>query len=186
YPGSSSVGEYWQNILDRVNAVTEVPATHWDWRLYYDADPRARDRIISKWGGFLQDTPFDPFVFGITPNSLPSIEPLQLYLLEAARQALADAGYADRPFPRTRTAAIIGIGGGGGPLAVSYGFRTCMPLLETIPGVSIDSNEVLAKSAPYMPEWTEDSFPGILSNVAVGRIANRFNLGGPNYAIDAA
>ncbi len=37
-----------------------------------------------------------------------------------------------------------------------------------------------------MPEWTEDSFPGILMNVAVGRIANRFNLGGPNYAIDAA
>ena len=42
------------------------------------------------------------------------------------------------------------------------------------------------KCRPLMPEWTEDSFPGILMNVAVGRIANRFNLGGPNYAIDAA
>jgi acyl transferase domain-containing protein/NAD(P)H-dependent flavin oxidoreductase YrpB (nitropropane dioxygenase family)/NAD(P)-dependent dehydrogenase (short-subunit alcohol dehydrogenase family) len=186
YPGAEGVADYWQNILDRVNAVTEVPATHWDWRLYYDADPRAPDRIISKWGGFLRDIPFDPLAFGITPKSLPSIEPLQLFLLEAARQALADAGYAERPFPRARTAAVLGIGGGGSPLAVSYGFRTCLPLLETVPGLRIDSSEVLAKAAPLMPEWNEDSFPGILFNVAVGRVANRFNLGGPNYAIDAA
>jgi acyl transferase domain-containing protein/NAD(P)-dependent dehydrogenase (short-subunit alcohol dehydrogenase family) len=186
YPGASGVAEYWQNILDLVNAVGEVPATHWDWRLYYDPDPRAADRIISKWGGFLKDIPFDPLTFGITPNSLLSIEPLQLFLLEAARQALADAGYATRPFPRARTAAILGIGGGGSPLAVAYGFRTCLPLLETVPGLDIDGNELVARCANLLPDWTEDSFPGILLNVAVGRVANRFNLGGPNYAIDAA
>jgi acyl transferase domain-containing protein/NAD(P)H-dependent flavin oxidoreductase YrpB (nitropropane dioxygenase family)/NAD(P)-dependent dehydrogenase (short-subunit alcohol dehydrogenase family) len=186
YPRASGVSEYWQNILDRVQAVTEIPATHWDWRLYYDPNPRARDKIISKWGGFLSDIPFDPTTFGITPNSVLSIEPLQLFLLEVSRRALADAGYSDRPFPRERTASILGIGGGGSPLAVQYGFRTCLPLLETVPGLSIDSEEVLEKCRPLMPEWTEDSFPGILFNVAVGRIANRFNLGGPNYAIDAA
>ena len=186
YPGANGLAEYWQNILDRVQAVTEIPETHWDWRLYYDANPRARDKIISKWGGFLQDIPFDPVTFGITPNSLLSIEPLQLYLLEASRRALADAGYSDRPFPRERTASILGIGGGGSPLAVQYGFRTCLPLLETVPGLALDSNELMDKCRPLMPEWTEDSFPGILMNVAVGRIANRFNLGGPNYAIDAA
>ena len=186
YPGANGLAEYWQNILDRVQAVTEIPETHWDWRLYYDPNPRARDKIISKWGGFLQDIPFDPVTFGITPNSLLSIEPLQLYLLEASRRALADAGYSDRPFPRERTASILGIGGGGSPLAVQYGFRTCLPLLETVPGLALDSNELMDKCRPLMPEWTEDSFPGILMNVAVGRIANRFNLGGPNYAIDAA
>jgi acyl transferase domain-containing protein/NAD(P)H-dependent flavin oxidoreductase YrpB (nitropropane dioxygenase family)/NAD(P)-dependent dehydrogenase (short-subunit alcohol dehydrogenase family) len=186
YPRASSVAEYWQNILDRVQAVTEIPETHWDWRLYYDENPRARDKIISKWGGFLKDIPFDPLNFGITPNSLLSIEPLQLFLLEASRRALADAGYADRPFPRDRTATILGIGGGGSPLAVQYGFRTCLPLLDTVPGLAVDSDELMEKCRPLMPEWTEDSFPGILFNVAVGRIANRFNLGGPNYAIDAA
>ena len=58
--------------------------------------------------------------------------------------------------------------------------------LETVPGLALDSHELMDKCRPLMPEWTEDSFPGILMNVAVGRIANRFNLGGPNYAIDAA
>src|SRR5439155_24538585 len=84
YPGALSVADYWQNILDRVYAVDEVPATHWDWRLYYDPNPRAADRIVSKWGGFLKDVPFDPLTFGIAPNSLRSIEPLQLLLLEAS------------------------------------------------------------------------------------------------------
>ena len=83
YPRANGLAEYWQNILDRVQAVTEIPETHWDWRLYYDPNPRARDKIISKWGGFLEDMPFDPLTFGITPNSLLSIEPLQLFLLEA-------------------------------------------------------------------------------------------------------
>ena len=186
YPKAPSLVAYWENILNRVNAVTEVPPTHWDWRLYYDPDPRAADKIISKWGGFLEDIPFDPLVYGITPNSLHSIEPLQLYLLEAVRQALADAGYSDRPFDRERTAAILGIGGGGSPLAVSYGFRTCLPLLDTVAGLGISGDEVLKKADKLLPEWTEDSFPGILVNVAVGRVANRFNLGGANYAIDAA
>ena len=37
-----------------------------------------------------------------------------------------------------------------------------------------------------LPEWTEDSFAGLLMNVAAGRIANRFDLGGTNYTVDAA
>src|SRR6185295_1716324 len=36
------------------------------------------------------------------------------------------------------------------------------------------------------PEWTEDSFAGIILNVAAGRVANRLDLGGVNYAVDAA
>jgi acyl transferase domain-containing protein/NAD(P)H-dependent flavin oxidoreductase YrpB (nitropropane dioxygenase family)/acyl carrier protein len=186
YPKAGGLWPYWENILAKVNAVAEIPPSHWDWRPYYDPDPRAKDRIVSKWGGFIDDVAFDPLKYGITPKSIPCIEPLQLLLLEAVNQALGDAGYLDRPFERERTCAILGIGGGGMPLSVSYGFRTCMPLLESIPGVGVKADDVIAKGEGILPEWTEDSFPGILLNVAAGRVANRFNLGGPNMAIDAA
>ena len=36
------------------------------------------------------------------------------------------------------------------------------------------------------PKLTEDSFPGVLANVIAGRIANRLDLGGVNYTVDAA
>ncbi|QJW93891.1 type I polyketide synthase [Frigoriglobus tundricola] len=186
YPGSTSLWGYWENILAKTNAVIEIPPSHWDWRLYYDPDPRARDKMVSKWGGFMSDVTFDPLKYGITPKSIPNIEPLQLLLLEAVNQALGDAGYLDRPFARERTCAILGVGGGGMPLSVSYGFRACMPLMDTIPGVQTRSDDVIRLGQGILPEWTEDSFPGILLNVAAGRVANRFNLGGPNMAIDAA
>ena len=186
YPKAGGLWQYWENILAKVNGVIEIPPTHWDWRPYYDPDPRARDKMVSKWGGFMSDVVFDPLRYGITPKSIPCIEPLQLLLLEAVRQAVADAGYADRPFNRERTAAILGVGGGGMPLSVAYGFRACMPLLDSIPGVPVKSSQIVELGEGILPEWTEDSFPGILLNVAAGRVANRFNLGGPNMAIDAA
>src|SRR5690606_29057937 len=37
-----------------------------------------------------------------------------------------------------------------------------------------------------LPTMTEDSFAGILSNVISGRIANRLDLGGVNFTVDAA
>jgi len=179
-PQAPSVARYWENILNKVNAIREIPPERWDWRLYYDPDQRARDRICSKWGAFLEDIPFDPTRYGIAPNSLWAIEPLQLLALEVTRWAINDAGYAQRPFPRERTGVILGISGVGG-LGYLYNFRTSLPLF-----FGERSGEILANCPDTFPEWTEDSFPGILMNVAAGRIANRFNLGGTNCTVDAA
>ena len=43
-----------------------------------------------------------------------------------------------------------------------------------------------AAAAGRLPQWTEDSFAGILLNVAAGRVANRFDFGGVNLHVDAA
>ncbi len=183
-PGASSAREFWQNTLRGKDAITEVPEDRWDWRLYYDADPKAPDKVTSKWGGFLPDIPFDPLRYGMPPTSLNSIEPVQLLLLEAVRNALDDAGYASREFARERTAVVLGMGGGAAQLAMGYAFRSYLPMLETVaPEAGAEARE---KAAEYLPEWTEDSFPGFLLNVAAGRIANRFDLGGANYTVDAA
>ncbi len=40
--------------------------------------------------------------------------------------------------------------------------------------------------AELLPALTEDSFPGLLANVIAGRIANRLDLGGINFTVDAA
>lgn len=186
YPGAGNLQQYWSNILKKVYSVTEVPETHWNWKTYYDENPLAKDRICSKWGGFLGDVSFDPFKYGISPAAMKVIEPLQFLVLEAVQHALLDAGYADRPFARERTAAVCGIGGGGGPQATFYGFRACMPLVDSVPGFPMTSQQIIDLCEPLLPDWTEDSFPGFLMNVAVGRVSNRNDLGGPNYAVDAA
>jgi len=176
-PKAGDLRTFWENILAKVDAITEVPKERWDWKRYYDPDPSAPDKSYSKWGGFLDDVPFDPLNYGIPPNALSSIEPLQLLTLEVARRALDDAGYKTRPFSRERASVILGVGGGGADLAQRYGMRVAMAAATS------DSD---SDTPQELPKWTEDSFPGMLSNVAAGRVANRFDFGGVNYTVDAA
>ena len=183
-PQAPDLQTYWDNILNQVNSITEVPPERWDSSLYYDTDPKTRDKVYSRWGGFIRDTPFDPMMYGIPPNVLPSIEPSQLLTLDVVRAALKDAGYADRPFPRERTSVILGAGGGAADLGLSYSVRSFLPILDSLPGLPVTSQEILSRL--NLPEWTEDSFAGILTNVLAGRVANRFDLGGSNYTVDAA
>ena len=184
FPGADSAAQFWSNTLRGVDAITEVPPDRWDWRLYYDPDPKAPDKIVSKWGGFLPDVAFDPLRYGMPPSSLPSIEPAQLLALEVVRTALADAGYAERPFPREQTAVVLGMGGGAAQLAMGYAFRSYLPMLDTV--IPAGGKRAIEACQGLLPEWTEDSFPGFLLNVTAGRIANRLNLGGANYTVDAA
>lgn len=175
-PRAQSGIEFWHNIIDQVAAVAEIPPERWDWRLYYDPDPKAPDRVYSKWGCLIDEIPFDPARFGIPPKALYSIDPMQLLALEAVRRALADAGYLDSEFDREQTAVIIGASGGLGELGEHYVTRS-------------ELTARLADPAPLLedlPEWTEDTFPGILLNVIAGRVANRFDLGGANFVVDAA
>jgi acyl transferase domain-containing protein/NAD(P)H-dependent flavin oxidoreductase YrpB (nitropropane dioxygenase family)/NAD(P)-dependent dehydrogenase (short-subunit alcohol dehydrogenase family) len=185
-PKAPDLQTYWENILNKVDAITEIPKDRWDWQLYYDPDRLAKDKIYSKWGGFLDEMHFDPLQYGIPPNSLRSIEPLHLLTLEVVRAALKDAGYLDRPFPRERTSVILGAGGGA-DLGGRYGFRSMLPyFLHGAANGSGDRKEIVKELSDMLPEWTEDSFAGILTNVAAGRVANRFDLGGRNFTVDAA
>ena len=96
----------------------------------------------------MPDIPFDPLRYGMPPTSLPSIEPLHLLTLEVVRAALDDAGYADRPFPRERTAVVLGMGGGAAQLAMGYAFRSYLPMLDTvIPGGGREAIERLRRLA---------------------------------------
>src|SRR4029079_8524958 len=46
--------------------------------------------------------------------------------------------------------------------------------------------ELRARFDGWLPPISEDSMPGELANCTAGRIANLFNLHGPNFTVDAA
>ncbi|MFE6616431.1 SDR family NAD(P)-dependent oxidoreductase [Amycolatopsis sp. NPDC057786] len=169
FPGAPDLPAFWSNVLHGADAVTEVPGQRWDTDVY-------ADQSTSKWGGFLPAVDFDPLAYGIPPKSMGSIDPAQLVSLQTARRALEDAGYGEGGFDRERTSVIFGAEAGG-DLANAGVLRALLPsYLEDVP------EELLAQ----LPELTEDSFPGTLANVISGRIANRLDLGGANYTVDAA
>ena len=179
FPDASDTDQYWANVVGGVDAVTEVPAGRWDPDTYYDpaaVTTGAGHRTPSKWGGFLPDVPFDALAYGVPPASLSAIDPTQLLALEVAARALSDAGYRSRRFDRERTSVVFGAEAGT-DLAGAYGFRA---LHQSYIGPLTPELEA------HLPALNEDSFPGVLSNVIAGRIANRLDLGGSNYTVDAA
>jgi acyl transferase domain-containing protein/NADP-dependent 3-hydroxy acid dehydrogenase YdfG len=177
FPRANSTEEYWHNILGNVDAIGEIPPHRWDWRLYFDSDRNARDKIYSKWGGFCDDLVFDPMKYGIPPRSVKAVDPMQLIALEVAQRTLADSGYSDRSIDHERTSVVIGMSGGVGDVGTQYCLRSELPRY---------TGELPDSVSSQLPEWTEDSFPGILPNVIAGRVANRLNFGGVNYTTDAA
>ncbi len=176
FPDAPDRRTFWANILAGKNAVTEVPKERWDTEIYYDPSDTGGARSRSKWGGFLPPIPFDPLAYGIPPRSIVAIEPVQLLALEVAKRALDDAGYKERAFDRERTSVIFGAEAGT-DLSSAYGFRALYPQYAGPIPPALDE---------HLPVLTEDSFPGVLANVIAGRIANRLDLGGVNYTVDAA
>ncbi len=175
-PGATDTETFWANIVGGVNSIREVPAERWRAETFFDPASTNGEMTPSKWGGFLDPVAFDPLVYGIPPLSLAAIEPVQLLALEVSRRALDDAGYLDREFDRENTSVIFGAEAGT-DLAGAYGFRAMWRQYAGSLPAELDA---------VLPRMTEDSFPGILANVIAGRIANRLDLGGVNYTVDAA
>ena len=63
FPGAENLERYWQNIIQKVDAVSDPPPD-WEAELFYDPDSEANDRTYCKRGGFLGKlAEFDPFEF---------------------------------------------------------------------------------------------------------------------------
>ena len=111
FPGAPDLSTYWHNLVEGIDAITEVPAERWE-PVYFDAQARTADRFYCKRGGFVDAfASFDPGEYGIMPVAVDGAEPDQLLALRVASEALADAGPSVRRAARERTGVIIGRGG---------------------------------------------------------------------------
>uniref|UniRef100_C6E970 Polyketide-type polyunsaturated fatty acid synthase PfaA n=1 Tax=Geobacter sp. (strain M21) TaxID=443144 RepID=C6E970_GEOSM len=190
FPKADDRDAYWANIADGIDAITEVPETHWPVDAYYDANQKSPDRTYGRRGGFLSPVDFNPMEFNIPPNVLEAIDTSQLLGLVAAGQALKDAGYGpERSFDKSRASVIIGVTGTL-ELVIPLGARLGHPIWRSaLKDAGVDeatANDVVERiSDSYVP-WQENSFPGLLGNVVAGRISKQYDLGGTNCVVDAA
>ena len=193
FPQAANLEAYWNNILGKVNAVGEPP-DDWGAERYYDPDSDSDEHIYTKAGGFLRDLyRFNPAEFGIMPSSIDGQEPDQFLALKVARDALVDAGYFGDDIDHTNTGIILGhstyLHRGQGAM-VQHGVvldQTLEIFTQLYPDLTADELEqVRDLLKAKLPPFSADTAPGVVPNVMTGRIANRLNLMGPNYLIDAA
>ena len=190
FPDAPNLHQYWDNIVNKIDSIVDVPESRWNIEDYYDLDAETADKTYCKRGGFLPDIDFNPLEFGIPPNILEVTDVTQLLGLMVAKSAMEDAGYGETSEKvLDATGVILGVTAGM-KLLGSMVSRLQYPVWEKVlrrSGLSgSDTEKIIEKMKKAYVRWEENSFPGLLGNVIAGRIANRLNLGGTNCTVDAA
>ena len=161
YPGGVETPEdLWRLVHGGVDAVSEVPADRWDADAYYDPDPKAPGKMITRRGGFLGPVDgFDALFFGISPREAATMDPQQRLLLETATEALESAGLATDRLIGSATGVFVGI-------------------------TTSDYGQLLRLGGPEHSDVY--SATGSALNAAAGRISFTYGFQGPCMAVDTA
>ena len=176
-PGADGIEPFWDSVLRLQAQFREIPLSRWDWRVFDDPEGDDPDASVCRWGCFIDPIAFDPLKFKIPPRSVRNIVPAQLLMLEMTHRALADAGYEGGDFDRENTAVIFGAADASGFIGDALRARAMAPLV-------VGSHADLIKERT--PELSDETFAGGLTSIVAGRVANRFDCGGPNLTVDAA
>ena len=193
FPGARNLDEFWENLRAGRDAIVDAPPERIEPQFFEHAAGEL-DRLYCRRGGFIGETlEFDPLRWGLMPIAARGSEPDQLLSLETAAAALTDAGYDDRDPPRERTGVILGRGG--------YVNQVAMSLIQAVR----TAEEIVRSARALLPDLTDaqaaeikrryqgqieglgpDTIIGLVPNLAASRIANRLDLHGPAYVVDAA
>ena len=198
-PDAPDADAFWRNITGGVYSISDVDPARWDPALYYDPDPKASERTYSKIGGWVRDWDWNPlgWKLPIPPKVSEAMDDAHKWAVACTRMALMDAGWPARELNLDRTAVIIGNAISGEQHYLTT-LRIMFPELarelertEGFAALPADvratiERELRSRIEDWLPGITEDTMPGELGNCIAGRIANLFNLHGPNFTTDAA
>ncbi len=161
FPGAPDAGEFWHVLRDGRDAVSEVPKDRWDADEFFDPQPGAPGKVVTRRAGFVDDvTGFDAPFFGMSTREVRLMDPQHRLLLETAWHAVEHSGTAPTALADTNTGVFVG--------------------LATHDYLGMASDELT------YPEIEAYMAIGTSNAAAAGRISYRLGLQGPAVAVDTA
>ncbi|MCD4731103.1 MAG: hypothetical protein K8R74_10905, partial [Bacteroidales bacterium] len=197
FPGAHSPEELWQNVLAGRRYFRKTPDERLPLNDYYDPDPLIPGKTYCDQMAVITDWKFDPIKYRIPPITFNATDLTHWLALFTAKQALEKSGIDLKNIDRTRVGVILG-NSLTGEFSRSHNLRFRWPYIErTLKLASQDNgynnsqtNSLIKRmreiyEAP-LPEITEDSLAGGMSNTIAGRVCNYFDLGAGGFTVDGA
>ncbi|AJQ95674.1 alpha/beta fold hydrolase [Gynuella sunshinyii] len=155
-PGAASLPVFWEQLLNRYDAVGHYPAARLG--LQGLGKQTSDSDIETIYGGYLDDIElFDPELFRISPREAKCMDPQQRLLLMNAHQAIIDAGIQKHPeFSRT------------GVFMSHY------------------ASQYLSLDGLHNPENALFMATGNASAISANRISYHYGFEGPSMVLDSA
>jgi phthiocerol/phenolphthiocerol synthesis type-I polyketide synthase C len=155
---SATPAQFFRNLVEGMDAITEVPKERFDADAIYDPRPGTPGRSVTRWGSFVDDVyGFDPYYFGLSPREANTMDPQQRLLLEVTAEALDDAGLTREKLSSFRSGVFIG-------------------------ACHNDWENARLRETERLNLYT---CTGSGRSILAGRISYAFNLLGPSMAVDA-
>ena len=133
FPGAADADEFWDVLRDGRDAISEVPKDRWDVDEFFDPEPGAPGKIVTRRAGFVDDvTGFDAPFFGMSTREVRMMDPQHRLLLETAWRAVEHSGTAPTDLANTNTGVFVGL---GHPRLPGHGIRRAdLPRDRGLPG----------------------------------------------------
>jgi acyl transferase domain-containing protein len=195
FPGARDVRQYWHNLVNGVDAISDPPGERWSDHRNFDPNSQHEAAIAGRRAGFLPaDVLYDPMPHRVLPNLVRHGDPDQFLMLDVIDGALKDARIAEDAAVRRRTDVIIGRG--GYPTGKLGEMALRVEMIDTIKTIlswrSPDlfderRREELEKILRTgMTPKDVDNVSTCIPNLTANRAANRLNLRGSSYTVDGA
>ncbi|MYM28266.1 SDR family oxidoreductase [Duganella sp. CY15W] len=95
FPMADTMEQFWENLTNGRNCISEVPPELWDWREIWTTEKGVEGKSYTRWGGFMNDIDkFDPLFFNISNLEANSLDPQERLFLQTVYHTIEDAGYA--------------------------------------------------------------------------------------------
>lgn len=160
FPGANNPEEFWQLLEDGRDAITEIPAQHWNKSEYDSEQKNTPGKICTTSGGFVPYLrEFDASFFRIAPREATSLDPQQRLLLEVSWEALENAAIPADQIKGSQTGVFIGIS------ATDYW------------------HQLLSRKTTEIDAYLTT---GNTHSLASGRISHFFDLMGTSLSLDTA
>ena len=195
FPGARTIDALWETFCSGQDHISEVPADRWDGNIGYAPGSEQLWHVPTRLGGFITDFEYDWKAHKVPPKQIASADPLQFMLLDAADQALRDAGYLDKEFDRTRTGVIVGtIFGAEFGDELQMGLR--LPVFQKILADSLRRRGIpedqIAEVAEHYADILLKRMPSLIdetgsftASTLASRITKTFDLMGGAVAVDS-
>ncbi len=110
FPGAEDPEAFWDLLENGKDGIQEVPLDRWDINQYYDKNPQAPGKMITRHLGVVKNIDqFDAQFFGISPREAEEMDPQQKMLLEVTWGALERSNLAADALRDTETGVFIGV-----------------------------------------------------------------------------
>ncbi|KAL3471498.1 hypothetical protein BJX99DRAFT_263248 [Aspergillus californicus] len=107
FPGSETLDDFWQSLMDGLDAHQEIPSDRFDIESYFDPTGRKKNSLSTRYGCFLRNAgQFDHRLFNVSPREAEQMSPLQRLLLMSSYEALQMAGYTANGSLSTQTQRV--------------------------------------------------------------------------------